>query len=112
MAEETTDYPAGTPIWTDLQTTDVDAARTFYQELFGWTCDDPAPPEYGGYAMLRRGDLRRRRKHFKANRRKPLTQPIDDNFQQRFIAEIPKSIVSREQHATHHCAARAIGNRR
>ena len=54
MAESTTDYPAGTPIWTDLQTTDVDAGRAFYQQLFGWTCDDPAPPEYGGYAMLRK----------------------------------------------------------
>ncbi len=55
MAEDTTTYPPGTPIWVDLSTSDVDAGRRFYQELFGWTSDEPAPPEYGGYAMFRQG---------------------------------------------------------
>jgi predicted enzyme related to lactoylglutathione lyase len=54
MAEQPS-HPAGTPIWTDLSTTDIDAGRTFYQELFGWSLDEPAPPEYGGYAMFRHG---------------------------------------------------------
>lgn len=55
MADEITTYPPGTPIWVDLSTSDVDAGRRFYQELFGWASDDPAPPEYGGYAMFRQG---------------------------------------------------------
>jgi predicted enzyme related to lactoylglutathione lyase len=45
--------PPGTPTWVDLSTTDVDAGRIFYQELFGWTTDEPAGPEFGGYAMFR-----------------------------------------------------------
>ena len=53
MADET--YPPGTPIWVDLSTSDVDAGRSFYQQLFGWTNDEPAPPEYGGYSMFRSG---------------------------------------------------------
>lgn len=53
MADTTTTYPPGTPIWIDLSTSDVDAGRRFYHELFGWTSDEPAPPEYGGYAMFR-----------------------------------------------------------
>jgi hypothetical protein len=52
-AEQATTYAPGTPIWTDLSSADVDAARRFYQELFGWTTDEPAGPEYGGYAMFR-----------------------------------------------------------
>jgi predicted enzyme related to lactoylglutathione lyase len=50
----TTAYPPGTPIWVDLSTSDVDAGRRFYQELFGWESDEPAPPEYGGYSMFRK----------------------------------------------------------
>ena len=45
--------PAGTPTWVDLSTTDVDAGRRFYEQLFGWTTDEPAGPEFGGYAMFR-----------------------------------------------------------
>lgn len=55
MADETT-YPPGTPTWVDLSTTDVDAGRRFYEQLFGWTTDEPAGPEFGGYAMFRQGD--------------------------------------------------------
>ena len=33
---------------------DVDAGRAFYQALFGWANDEPAPPEYGGYSMFRK----------------------------------------------------------
>jgi hypothetical protein len=45
--------PPGTPTWVDLSTTDVDSGRHFYEELFGWTTDEPAGPEFGGYAMFR-----------------------------------------------------------
>jgi predicted enzyme related to lactoylglutathione lyase len=55
MAEQSTTYPPGTPIWVDLSTSDVDAGRRFYQELFEWTSDEPAGPEFGGYAMFRSG---------------------------------------------------------
>lgn len=55
MADETT-YPPGTPTWVDLSTSDVDAGRHFYEQLFGWTTDEPAGPEFGGYAMFRQGD--------------------------------------------------------
>lgn len=33
-------YTQGTPSWTDLSTTDQDAAKQFYSELFGWEPDD------------------------------------------------------------------------
>ncbi|HZM30962.1 MAG TPA: VOC family protein [Acidimicrobiales bacterium] len=40
--------PAGNPIWIDLYTSDPDASRAFYGELFGWTSEQ-AGEEYGGY---------------------------------------------------------------
>jgi predicted enzyme related to lactoylglutathione lyase len=41
-----TSYAQGTPSWVDLQTTDQEAAKTFYSGLFGWTYDDqPMPPD-------------------------------------------------------------------
>src|SRR5947209_9468775 len=33
-------YTQGTPSWTDLSTTNQDAAKQFYGELFGWEADD------------------------------------------------------------------------
>jgi uncharacterized protein len=33
-------FPPGTPSWVDLSTPDVDGARRFYCELFGWTAQD------------------------------------------------------------------------
>jgi predicted enzyme related to lactoylglutathione lyase len=46
-------YAAGTPSWVDLTTTDVDGAKTFYGELFGWEAPDAGDPEEtGGYAMF------------------------------------------------------------
>jgi len=43
-------WPQGTPCWVDLGVDDVEAARTFYTELFGWDLQD-GPPEAGGYLM-------------------------------------------------------------
>lgn len=40
--------PAGAPCWIDLYTSDPDGARTFYEQLFGWTSTD-AGEEYGHY---------------------------------------------------------------
>ncbi len=47
--------PLGAPCWIDLFTTDQEASRRFYGEIFGWTVDDPGP-EFGGYVnFLRSG---------------------------------------------------------
>jgi len=47
--------PAGTPTWIDLMTPDIDAARAFYQTVFGWEYDIGGP-EFGGYTTARLGD--------------------------------------------------------
>lgn len=46
-------YKQGTPSWTDLATTDQDAAKRFYSDLFGWTYEDNAMDDMGGmvYSM-------------------------------------------------------------
>ena len=43
-------YVAGEPCWADVTTPDVEAAKRFYGELFGWTFADSGP-EFGGYVM-------------------------------------------------------------
>ena len=40
-------YTQGTPCWVDLSTTDQEAAKSFYAELFGWTYDDNPMDEAG-----------------------------------------------------------------
>jgi len=40
--------PIGAPCWIDLFTTDPDASRAFYGELFGWTSEDTGA-EFGNY---------------------------------------------------------------
>ena len=53
-----TSYAQGTPSWVDLQTTDPEAAKTFYGGLFGWQFDDQAMPQGGTYSMaLKNGDV-------------------------------------------------------
>ena len=44
-------YKHGTPCWTDLQTTDVEAAKAFYGQLFGWTFDDLPTPMGATYSL-------------------------------------------------------------
>ena len=45
-------YPDGVFCWVELSTTDQEAAKAFYTELFGWEVDD-VPIERGGtYSML------------------------------------------------------------
>ncbi|PZS25166.1 MAG: glyoxalase [Pseudonocardiales bacterium] len=50
MTERDTAWPAGTPCWVDLMTTDVDAAKRFYGPLLGWALNDGSP-ETGGYVL-------------------------------------------------------------
>lgn len=49
-------YRQGTPNWADLQTTDQNAAQSFYAELFGWSYDEQPMDEQGSYAMAVVGD--------------------------------------------------------
>jgi uncharacterized protein len=46
-------YDAGIFSWTDLATTDVDAAKALYADLFGWDYDDQPIPAGGTYSMAR-----------------------------------------------------------
>lgn len=55
MTTRTSPWPAGTPCWVDLGTSDLAGARQFYPRLFGWTLDDQGQ-EYGGYLLCRVGD--------------------------------------------------------
>jgi predicted enzyme related to lactoylglutathione lyase len=54
MAERTT-YTPGTFSWTDLTTTDQDAAKAFYGELFGWEADDQPVGDGIVYSMMKLG---------------------------------------------------------
>lgn len=47
--------PAGTPTWTDLISPNAEAARNFYQAVFGWQYD-VGSAEFGGYTTARLGD--------------------------------------------------------
>jgi predicted enzyme related to lactoylglutathione lyase len=49
---ERTRYAPGTFSWTDLTTTDQDAAKAFYMPLLGWEADDRAVGEGVVYSMM------------------------------------------------------------
>ncbi|HUA44920.1 MAG TPA: VOC family protein [Solirubrobacteraceae bacterium] len=49
---ERTKYTPGTFSWTDLATTDQDAAKEFYGQLFGWTAVDYPVGEGVVYSMM------------------------------------------------------------
>lgn len=44
-------YASGEPCWADLQTRDVAAAKTFYEQVFGWTFKDLPTPDGRSYAQ-------------------------------------------------------------
>ncbi len=45
-------YPQGAPCWVELGTSDQEAAKSFYAELFGWTyADHPMHDGHGHYSM-------------------------------------------------------------
>jgi predicted enzyme related to lactoylglutathione lyase len=48
---ERTSYPPGTFSWAELATTDAEAAKSFYTDLFGWEYDDRKIPDDGVYSM-------------------------------------------------------------
>jgi predicted enzyme related to lactoylglutathione lyase len=50
---ERTSYEPGTPSWVDLSTPDLDGAKHFYGELFGWETQEAGPAEQtGGYLFF------------------------------------------------------------
>jgi len=52
---ERTSYAPGTPCWVDLATPDLDAAESFYRELFGWEIPElPNSAEMGGYRRAKK----------------------------------------------------------
>jgi len=53
---ERTQFAPGTFSWVDLTTTDQDAAKAFYGELFGWEADDMPVGDDEVYSMMRVGD--------------------------------------------------------
>ena len=46
---------ANTYSWNELSTRDVDTAKTFYSEVFGWSYDTGAMPD-GSYSLIEGGD--------------------------------------------------------
>jgi uncharacterized protein len=52
---ERTEYARGTFCWTDLTTTDQDAAKAFYGGLFGWEADDLPVGDQMVYSMQKLG---------------------------------------------------------
>jgi uncharacterized protein len=50
---ERTQYAQGTFCWTDLTTTDQEAAKAFYGGLFGWEAQDMSVGEETYYSMMR-----------------------------------------------------------
>ena len=49
---ERTQYTPGTFSWADLATTDQEAAKTFYGELFGWTATDNPVGDGAYYSIM------------------------------------------------------------
>ncbi|XKF76687.1 VOC family protein [Glutamicibacter arilaitensis] len=45
----TPEFPPGTPCWIDLLTKDLEAAKAFYTQLFGWSYVVGDEETYGGY---------------------------------------------------------------
>lgn len=45
----------GSPTWMDLGTHDLEGAKAFYSELFGWEFVNQGD-DFGGYNMIRKGD--------------------------------------------------------
>lgn len=45
----------GVFVWDELVTTDADGAQGFYEQVFGWTTEDPGP-DYHGYRIFKAGE--------------------------------------------------------
>ena len=46
----------GGPCWTELGTSDLEAAKRFYSDVFGWRPETDPRPEAGGYTVAHIGD--------------------------------------------------------
>ncbi|MFF6996680.1 VOC family protein [Streptomyces sp. NPDC008313] len=46
----------GGPCWTELGTSDLESAKRFYADLFGWRPETDPRPEAGGYTVAHLGD--------------------------------------------------------
>lgn len=51
-----TAYAPGTPSWADVASPDLEAAKAFYGDLFGWTAETSPEPDAMGYTVFRLGD--------------------------------------------------------
>lgn len=51
--KDANNYPNGVFCWVDLSTTDTEAAKTFYSDLFGWEIEDRPLPGGEFYTMMR-----------------------------------------------------------
>ena len=49
--------PTGAPCWVDVMTSDVDGARAFYCQLFGWEAEEP-DEEFAGYFNFTKDGVR------------------------------------------------------
>ena len=49
MPTRDTPWPNGTPCWVDYGAADLEAAKSFYADLFGWDFTESSGEEYGGY---------------------------------------------------------------
>jgi predicted enzyme related to lactoylglutathione lyase len=57
MPTRDTPWPDGTPCWVDYGAADLDAARSFYADLLGWSYTG-GEPEFGGYLnATRNGEM-------------------------------------------------------
>lgn len=56
MPTRQTPWPNGTPCWVDIGVPDVDAAKAFYTQLFGWEYSG-GDGEFGGYLNATLGGL-------------------------------------------------------
>jgi uncharacterized protein len=54
LMAEVTSYATGQPCWADVTSPEVDAAASFYADLFGWQATKDPRPEAGGYTMFSR----------------------------------------------------------
>jgi uncharacterized protein len=50
---ERTSHPAGTFSWSDLQTDDLDRAKSFYADLLGWSYEDIPIGDGAVYSMAK-----------------------------------------------------------
>lgn len=48
--------PHGTPIWYELQASDIEAAKAFYERVVGWTVGAATPDAFMDYRMIDTGD--------------------------------------------------------